>query len=131
MSLANIKIGEAIEPQAIELVDDKEFSLKITTLDMKVAKSGVDMVRAILKIEDEDNISPVFHYMLLPSSNDNAEVANMRLLNIQRFCDAFNISYDEFIEENLANFVGDTTSAVLKFNPEDDYAASNSVKKFI
>jgi hypothetical protein len=119
------------EPQAVE---ENEYKLVITSGERKESKKGNPMVQVSFEITGEELTPPVFHYVILPTTDLSKKDQQRRLLDIKRFAEAFNIEVEMFStcveNDNFEAIVGQEGWALLV---QDEYEGriSNKIKRFV
>src|SRR5882724_623822 len=95
MPFIKVPMSEAKEQ---DVVPEGEYDLRIVEVDAeKESKSGKPMIGVIIAIESSDhpNASPIFEYLNLPHEDDSAKASAFKLLQIARFCHAFEIPFED------------------------------------
>ena len=105
-------IEEAHEPK---VAPEGEYNLCIVNAKMN-EKDGKVNVMTILEIEGEPDFGNVFHYISIPTEDDDEDKTKAKMLFAKRFFVQFGIDVDDGVE--LDQFVG--SRAVGKLT-QDEY----------
>lgn len=95
-------INDVQEPT---VVAEGQYDLVIETAKIhKKEGSDKESILVIIGFEGRPDVSPIFHYMGLPNSDDESKSLQFKLLGIKRFCHMFGISCDAGVD--LMSFPG-------------------------
>lgn len=126
--ILDLNLGDVPDLKAI---DAGEYELTVTSAKKDKSKSGNDMLSIVFRVNDVPNTLPIFHYMTLPSEDDDPEIRNSKLRRIKAFYQAFgvDVSSPVDVEEDLPGLTG---FALLRFEEAtDEFEERNSVKRFV
>ena len=134
-SVLDLNLENVQEPT---IVPEGTYKVRLTSGAIRTSKKGGKYISASFEIVNHDEpTQPVFHTMMLP---DGEEVAKdeRRKLDIKRFCDAFELSYNIETGETDSNgttkildWKGNEAWAVMKVSHEEDYGDRNEIRRFI
>jgi hypothetical protein len=111
MSFIELKgLDETSEPK---VAPEAEYDLCITTAKL-TEKEGKHNIMTIIEIEGESDFANVFHYIALPSEDDEDDKRKAKLLFAKRFFYQFGIEMDGGIE--LEQLVGSRARGKLKLD---------------
>jgi hypothetical protein len=112
-----------------QIVPAGEYSVKILSAKAKTSKSGKPMIEVAIGFPDEIDARTCFHYITLPAEGDDDSVANGKLRRLKEFYEAFGIAYDGPVDLDLVT--GETAFAIIAEEEDEEYGASNRVKRFL
>jgi hypothetical protein len=75
-------------------VPEGEYTLRIIKAEETESKSGLPMIRVMIRVEGETAASPINHFLLGWDDETPDDQVRMRKLEIKRFCAAFDVSTD-------------------------------------
>ena len=128
MSFIELPLGDTQEAQVVPegvynlLVEDAQ--------DHKNAESGRESIMCMIRIEDppEDvpNPATVFHFLVLPTADDDEKTRTFVMLEIKRFLEVFDIPYEAngFSSEDIPG----ATADVLVTEGEYEGRPTNSLR---
>jgi hypothetical protein len=70
------------------------YDLKIIKAAEKESKKGRDMIQLLIGFDDGTNAPPFNHFLMNPTDDDDENQRELRLLELKRFCSAFDTSED-------------------------------------
>jgi hypothetical protein len=112
MPFINAKLNEA---QESIVVPEGEYDLRNHSAEIKDSKKGAPMVVVLTVVESAEfpNAQPITTYMSLPQDDDEPKAAAFKLLQLRRFCEAFEIPFEDngFNTDDIA---GTTATLMLK-----------------
>jgi len=119
------------EPEAVA---EAEYQLLLVSAKRKDSKSGNSMVEFSHEIVGDVLTPPVFYYLILPTDSMPQRDQQRRLLDVKRYCDAFNIPIETFAacvaDDSFEDIIGSQGWAHLVQN-EYEGRISNKIKRFI
>lgn len=109
MPFINAAMNEAVESEA---VPEGEYHIRNHEADIQPsASSGKDMIiiTSIIESQDYPNAAPIMTYLSLPHPDDEPKAAAFKLLQLRRFCECFEIAFEEngFNTDDIAGSEGD------------------------
>jgi len=126
MSILDYNLTDVPDEQ---IVPAGEYSVKILSAKAKTSQAGNPMIEVAIGFPDEVDSRTCFHYITLPSEDDDEGKANGKLRRLREFYDAFGVSYDGPVDLDLV--VGETAYAIIAEEEDEEYGPSNRVKRFL
>ena len=118
MPFINAAMNEAAEA---EVVPEGEYHIRNHEAELTTSKKGSQMIKVLSVIESPDhpNAAPINTYLSLPSDDDEPKAAAFKLLQLRRFCECFEIPFDEsgFDTDDIAGSEGDCLVKQESFQP--------------
>lgn len=110
-------------------VSEGEYEAAIIEAGEYVGKtSGKTSIRVVLDLPGEANAETIYHYLSLPTGEDDEKTRNRKLRRIKEFLTAFGLSQ----EEDYANWVGHTAWALVGVEEDQQTGQPrNIIKRFI
>jgi len=101
-------------------VPNGRYDLVIASADEGKNKEGTkDQIKVSLGIQGQDKAPNVTHFISLPSTGDDPQKSNFKMLLLKRFLFAFKIPFDSD-GFNVDDFAGATASCDLTLSEPDD-----------
>src|SRR6185437_1130137 len=118
MPFINAAMNEAVEA---EVVPEGEYHIRNHEAEMATSKKGSQMIKVLSVIESPDypNAAPIMTYLALPGDDDEPKSAAFKLLQLRRFCECFEIPFEEngFDTDDIAGSEGDCLVKQETFQP--------------
>lgn len=93
MSFIKANLGEVQEP---ETAPEGRYVLRVQNVQHKEARSsGAPMIVVVHEIDGHPEYAPVYHNIVLPKDDDEADKVNFKLLNLKRYLHLADIPFDE------------------------------------
>ncbi len=92
MGYIQVALDEAQETQPVE---EGQYPLVIAYVEEKESKAGSPMIVVGHEIEGEPNADMVYHYIVLPTEEDEPKTRNFKLLNLKRYLTLAGIPFDD------------------------------------
>lgn len=109
---------------------DREYELRILSVEQKNSKKGDPMLEIKMDIPEDPQSKDIYHYIMLPTSADDEKRKTQKLLNLKNFKTAFNLPQSGSI--NLEDLQGMKAWAILREEAgEGDNESRNSVARFV
>ena len=107
-------------------VPEGKYDLRIRDAKDQKSKDGATQILCMIDIEGEEGSGTIFHYLTLPTKNDDDKKTRDKMRFIARFLALFDISYDKdgFNTEDLP---GSTASDVSLTQDEYEGRLSNNI----
>lgn len=121
MPFINAAMADAKES---ETVPEGNYHVRNHSAEEKDSKSGKPMivVTSIIESDDYPNAAPIVTYLNIPSDNDEPKAAAFKLLQLRRFCECFEIPFDDngFDTDDIAGSEADVDISVEMYRPMVD-----------
>lgn len=105
-----------------------EYEVAIIEAGEYVGKSsGKTSIRMVLDIPGEVAADTIYHYLSLPTSEDDEKTRIRKTRRIKQCLDAFGITP----EEDYSDWAGKTAWALIGLENDQNDEARNTVKRFI
>jgi len=91
------------------------YELVVSEASLETSKSGKPMIRVILDFEGRPEYRSVWHFISLPSEDDEPDSANFKRLMLKRFLVHFNIPCDGGF--NTEDFLGARAECFVNQEP--------------
>lgn len=94
MPFITVPLGDAKEGKP---VPEGEYELRVSSYNAEESKAGNPMYHATIVIEDGEypNALPIHYYINAVLEDDDDSVRNMKLLDLRRFLEVFEVSYED------------------------------------
>uniref|UniRef100_A0A6M3JCG2 DUF669 domain-containing protein n=1 Tax=viral metagenome TaxID=1070528 RepID=A0A6M3JCG2_9ZZZZ len=107
-----------------------EYEVRLLAAEVKNSKKGDPMIEAKLDVPSEALSDDIYHYIMLPTSNDDEKRKIRKLQNLRDFKVAFNMPPTGQVD--LEQFVGEKSWALLTEETNDQTGKTNNrIKRFI
>lgn len=126
MSILDYNLDNVPDEQTLE---PGEYQVKILSAKSKDSKAGKPMIEVALGYPDHEDAKSTFHYISLPSEDDDQTKTNQKLRGLKNFYEAFNVDYSGPVD--MDNLVGETCFAIINEEEDETYGARNNVKRFL
>lgn len=137
MPFIQMPIADAVEQ---DLVPEGEYDLQITDVEEKDSKNGVPMLQCTIQVMNPPATvkepAPIWHYITLPDSDDDAKKAAFKLRMLRRFLEVFSIPFEDngFNSEDLNGAQGRCLVAQQEImrdeRPTGEYSHTLRLPKF-
>jgi hypothetical protein len=106
-----------------------EYELRIVKAESKNSQKGDPMLAVQMDIPSESKSKDVFHYIMLPTGNDDVKRSTQKLVNLKDFKAAFGFPQSGPISTD--EMEGARGWAILVEEDDQQYGKANRVKRFI
>lgn len=126
-------LGDVKEPQSLP---DGEYLLTLLSLSIgKSKKEGKyfeqSFLKALIGFAEHPDARIFNHIMMLPTMKVEEDFEKNRR-NVKRFCDGFDISYDDLVDEaKYQTLKGLQTWAAVRERNDEEYGSQNQVSRFV
>lgn len=87
MSLLNVNLNEAHEPELIE--NGSEEQVRILGLEERTSKANNIYLSIRLDVPGKDNVDDIYDMLMMPGQGEKPKQTNRRLMDIKNFLTAF------------------------------------------
>lgn len=124
--LADFDLNSVPETSA---VSEGEYEAVIVEAGEHVGKtSGKTSIRVVLDLPGEANADTIYHYLSLPTGDDDEKTRNRKLRRIKEFLSAFGLSQ----EEDYSDWTGHQAWALVGVEEDTQTGQPrNIIKRFI
>lgn len=119
MPFINANLNDAVESEA---VPEGTYEVRNHSADIRQSKKGgKDMIVVTSVIEDGEypHAAPIMTYLSLPHPDDEERSANFKLLQLRRFCEVFDIPFEDngFDSDDIAGTTAEIAIAQDMIRP--------------